>query len=102
MWDTVKRWAELADAAVVSEQDNTEKQADFKLKTAFAASATVEMQRLEKLQSYTHVTAPFNGTVMMRNFDSGDLIASGGGKELFRLAQTQKLRVFVQVPQPLA
>jgi RND family efflux transporter MFP subunit len=99
---TAKRWAELADAAVVSEQDNTEKQADFKLKTAFAASATAEMRRLEKLQSYTHVTAPFAGTVTMRNFDSGDLIASGAGKELFRLAQTQKLRVFVQVPQPLA
>ena len=86
----------------MSEQDNAEKQADLKLKTAFAASAGAEVRRLEKLQAFTRVTAPFAGTITVRNVDSGDLISAGGGKELFHLAQTHRLRVFVQVPQAMA
>ncbi len=99
---TAARWANLLKTASVSEQENAEKQADFKLKTALADSARAEVRRLEKLQSFTRLTAPFAGTITVRNIDSGDLIVAGGGKELFHLAQTQKLRVFVQVPQAMA
>jgi RND family efflux transporter MFP subunit len=60
------------------------------------------VRRLEKLRSFTSVTAPFAGTITVRNIDSGDLIVAAGGKELFHLAQTQMLRVFVQVPQAMA
>jgi len=99
---TAERWAGLLKTASVSEQENAEKQADFKLKTASLEYARAEVRRLEKLESYTRITAPFAGAITARNIDSGDLIVAGGGKELFHLAQTRKLRVFVQVPQAMA
>jgi len=99
---TAERWAVLVKSDGVSEQENAEKQADFKLKTASVASARAEVRRLEQIESYTRITAPFAGTITARNIDTGDLILEGAGKELFHLAQTRKLRVFVQVPQPMA
>ncbi|HEY3278594.1 MAG TPA: efflux RND transporter periplasmic adaptor subunit [Syntrophorhabdaceae bacterium] len=99
---TSERWAGLLKTASVSEQENAEKQADFKLKTASAEFARAEVRRLEKLQSFTRITAPFAGAVTVRNIDTGDLIVAGSGKELFHLAQTGKVRVFVQVPQAMA
>lgn len=99
---TSERWASLLKTASVSEQENAEKQADFKLKTATAESARAEVRRLEKLVAFARITAPFAGIVTVRNIDAGDLITSGGAKELFHLAQTQKLRVYVQAPQAMA
>ncbi|MFH0728614.1 MAG: efflux RND transporter periplasmic adaptor subunit [Pseudomonadota bacterium] len=99
---TATRWAELLKSASVSEQDAAEKQADFKLKTALADSAAAEVRRLERIQAFTRVTAPFSGTITVRNIDSGDLIVAAGTRELFHLAQTQKLRILVQVPQEMA
>jgi RND family efflux transporter MFP subunit len=99
---TAERWAGLLKTASVSEQENAEKQADFKLKTASVEYARAEVRRLEQLKSFTRITAPFAGTITVRNIDAGDLIVAGGGKELFHLAQTTKLRVFVQVPQDMA
>jgi len=99
---TAVRWAELLKTASVSEQDAAEKQADFKLKTALSASARAEVRRLEKIQEFTKVTAPFSGIITVRNIDAGDLIVAAGSRELFHLAQTRKLRVFVQVPQEMA
>jgi RND family efflux transporter MFP subunit len=99
---TAARWAELLTTASVSEQDAAEKQADLKLKTAIANSARSEVRRLEKIQSFSSVTAPFSGIITVRNIDSGDLITAAGSRELFHLAQTKKLRVFVQVPQEMA
>jgi RND family efflux transporter MFP subunit len=99
---TAVRWAELLKTASVSDQDAAEKQADFKLKTALAASAGAEVRRLEKIQDFTKVTAPFAGIITIRNIDAGDLIVAAGGRELFHLAHTKKLRIFVQVPQEMA
>lgn len=94
---TAARWAELLKTASVSEQENAEKQADLKLKEANVDAAKANVHRLADIQSFTHVTAPFAGTLTIRAIDVGDLISSG--KELFRLADTSKLRVFVRVPQ---
>jgi RND family efflux transporter MFP subunit len=99
---TAARYAGLVQSASVSEQENAEKQADLALKTASVASARAEVRRLEELQSFNRVTAPFAGTITLRNVDVGDLITATGGKELFRLAQTDKLRVYVRVPQAQA
>lgn len=99
---TAARWAGLLKTASVSEQEAAEKQADLKLKTALADSARADVRRLERLQSFSRVMAPFAGTVTVRNVDSGDLIVAAGSKEIFHLAQTKKLRVFVQVPQGMA
>ena len=99
---TAIRWAELLTTASVSEQDAAEKKADLKLKTAIANSARSEVRRLEKIQAFSRVIAPFPGIVTVRNIDSGDLIVAAGSRELFHLAQTKKLRIFVQVPQEMA
>ena len=99
---TADRWADLLKTSSVSEQENAEKQADFKLKTATVEAARANVHRLEQLVSFARVTAPFAGTITARNTDVGDLIVAGGSKELFRLAQTEKLRVYVRVPQTAA
>ncbi|HZV35544.1 MAG TPA: efflux RND transporter periplasmic adaptor subunit, partial [Verrucomicrobiae bacterium] len=94
---TADRWASLLKTASVSEQENAEKQADLKLKLAAVDTANANVHRLEDLESFTHVVAPFAGTLTSRLIDVGDLITTG--KEMFRLSDTSKLRVFVRVPQ---
>jgi membrane fusion protein, multidrug efflux system len=96
---TADRWTDLLKTSSVSEQENAEKQADFKLKTATVNAERANVHRLEQLVSFARITAPFAGTITARNTDVGDLIVAGSSKELFRLAQTEKLRVYVRVPQ---
>ncbi len=56
-----------------------------------------------KTQSFQRIVSPFDGTVTTRSVDVGDLIVAGsGGKELFHIAQADKLRVYVRVPEPNA
>ncbi len=96
---TAARWADLLKTASVSEQENAEKQADYTLKTATVEADRANVHRLEELQSFERILAPFAGTITARNTDVGDLITAGSGQELFHLAQTQTLRVYVRVPQ---
>jgi RND family efflux transporter MFP subunit len=98
---TAVRWTELLKTASVSEQETAEKSADYVLKQANVAAASANVQRLEDLKGFDHVTAPFAGTITVRNTDIGQLIAAESGPELFREAQTDPLRVYVRVPQPL-
>jgi len=96
---TADRYAGLLKTASVSEQDAQEKQADFAAKTASAAADRANLRRLEDLQGFARVRAPFAGIITARNIDVGELVAAGNAKELFRLAQTDKVRVYVYVPQ---
>lgn len=97
---TADRWTEVLKTASVSEQEAAEKQADHVLKQANVEAARANVERLEDLKTFDRVTAPFAGTVTARNTDIGQLIAAGSGPELFRMAQTDPLRVYVRVPQP--
>jgi len=99
---TAARWADLLKSASVSEQEAAEKQSDLELKAATVEAARANVRRLEDMQSFERVTAPFAGTITARNTDIGQLIAVGGNSELFRLAQTGTLRVYVRVPQAAA
>jgi RND family efflux transporter MFP subunit len=99
---TAARWAELLKTASVSEQEAAEKQADLEFKSASVQAAQANVRRLEETQSFQSVKAPFAGTITARKTDVGELIAAGNGKELFRLAQTRTLRVYVCVPQSAA
>jgi RND family efflux transporter MFP subunit len=99
---TARRYGELVKTSSVSEQENAEKQADLALKSAQVEAARANLRRLQELKGFARVTAPFSGTVTARKVDVGDLITAGGSKELFRLAQTNKLRVYAQVPQAMA
>jgi membrane fusion protein (multidrug efflux system) len=99
---TAARYTELVKSASVGEQETDEKQADLSVKTAQVKALRANTRRLEEIQSFARVTAPFAGTVTAREIDVGELIVAGSSKVLFRLAQTQKLRAFVRVPQTRA
>lgn len=99
---TSERWVDLLKTASVSEQETAEKQADYELKKANLEAARANLHRLEDLKSFARVTAPFAGTITARDTDVGQLITAGNGRWLFRLAQTNPLRVYVHVPQTLS
>lgn len=96
---TADRWSNLVKTASVSDQENAEKQSDYILKQANVEAARANLQRLQDLKGFDSVTAPFNGVITARNTDIGQLISAGSGAELYRMAQTDPLRVYVQVPQ---
>jgi RND family efflux transporter MFP subunit len=98
---TADRWTNLLKTASVSEQETVEKTADYTLKLANVEAARANLQRLDDLKTFDRVTAPFDGTVTLRNTDIGQLISADSGPELFRVAQTNPLRIYVRVPQPL-
>ena len=68
------------------------------------AAADANVERLRQLEGFKRVVAPFAGVITRRNVDVGDLIDAGGGagRALFLLAQTDPLRVYVNVPQSYA
>ncbi len=98
---TDERWKELLKTASVSEQEAAEKAAARETAAASVEASRANVRRLEQLVSFQRVVAPFAGTITIRAVDVGDLIvASSGGSQLFHLAQTEKLRVYVRVPEP--
>jgi RND family efflux transporter MFP subunit len=101
---TANRWKFLLKSDSVSKQETEEKTGDAEAKTAMVASAKANLQRLQKLEGFKHVLAPFDGVVTARETDIGALInaGSGVGPELFRVADRAKLRIYVQVPQTYA
>ncbi len=99
---TAKRWKEMLQAHTVSSQEADEKASDLELKRATVEAAKANVQRLTEVVGFARVTAPFAGIITARRLDVGQLVTAGAGQELFRLAQTDKLRVFVHVPQNYA
>ncbi len=101
---TNKRWQGLLSTESVSQQDADEKAGDAAAKKAALASAAANVARLRDLESFKRVVAPFDGVVTVRNTDIGALINAGqsSGSELFRVADTHKLRIYVQVPETYA
>jgi membrane fusion protein, multidrug efflux system len=100
---TDARWQTLLKTASVSEQEAAEKSAGRETAAASVEAERANVRRLEELVSFQRVIAPFTGTVTRRQVDIGDLIVAGsGGQELFHMAQTGKLRVYVHVPEPYA
>ena len=101
---TNKRWQGLLSTESVSRQDADEKAGDAAAKKAAVDSAAANVARLRELESFKRVVAPFDGVVTARNTDIGALINAGqnSGSELFRIADIQKLRIYVQVPEAYA
>jgi RND family efflux transporter MFP subunit len=101
---TAERWRALRKTDSVSKQETEEKIGDAQAKAAMVASARANVARLQKLEGFKHVVAPFDGVVTARETDVGALInaGSGQGPELFRVADRTKLRIYVQVPQTYA
>jgi len=99
---THERWQGLLKTESVSHQEADEKAGDFATKHQITAAARANLQRVRDLRGFQRVVAPFDGTITARNTDVGRLIATGTGAELFHIADTRKLRVYVQVPQAYA
>jgi RND family efflux transporter MFP subunit len=100
---TAERYAGLLKSDSVSKQEADNAEGDYAAKKAALESAQANLRRLEELQSFEKIYAPFSGVITARNTDIGALIDSGssGGTrtELFHMAQPDRLRVYVNVPE---
>ena len=100
---TAARYEFLLKSDSVSKQDVDNTVGDLRAKKAMVDSAADNVRRLEQLQSFEKVYAPFDGVLTARETDIGQLIvgnlSSGTSKELFRVASINPLRVYVNVPQ---
>jgi RND family efflux transporter MFP subunit len=101
---TAVRWQLLLKTHSVSVQDVDVRNSDLAAKQAIVKAAAANVERLQVLEGFKKIVAPFNGLVTARNTDVGDLINVGGGTgaELFILSDTHKLRLYVNVPQNYA
>lgn len=98
---TAQRWQSLLETASVSKQEVDERTGDLAAKQSIVNALQANVERLQVLQRYTRLVAPFDGTVTAHNTDVGALINAGGGAsaELFVVSDIQRLRVYVSVPQ---
>jgi len=100
---TSDRYSDLLKTDSVSKQEADNAVGDYAAKQATVQSAQANVKRLEELQSFQKIYAPFSGVITARNTDVGALIDSGssGGprSELFHIAQPDKLRVYVSDPR---
>ncbi|MGA3078590.1 MAG: efflux RND transporter periplasmic adaptor subunit [Bryobacteraceae bacterium] len=96
------RWRELRRTDSVSQQELDQKTSDYAQAQANMAAADANVRRLQEMESFKHVYAPFAGVLTRRNVDIGALVNAGNGgsgKELFNLALIDPLRVYVSVPE---
>jgi RND family efflux transporter MFP subunit len=99
---TAARFQDLLKSDSVSKQDTDNAVGDFQAKKAMVQSAQFNVKRLQDLQSFQKIYAPFEGVITVRKTDIGALINSGNGGpalELFHIAATRTMRVYVNVPQ---
>lgn len=97
---SAERWQNLRKTDSVSQQEADTQSSGYQQAQANLAAADANVRRLEQLESFKHVYAPFSGVLVKRNVDPGALINAGsGGVELFILAKVDLLRVFTNVPQ---
>jgi multidrug efflux pump subunit AcrA (membrane-fusion protein) len=116
---TSVRYSDLLKSDAVSQQDTDNAVSDTKAKITMVKSAQANVSRLEELQGFEKITAPFDGVIIARNTDNGQLINSGNtssgsntavgnnaagtaavnSHELFHIAALNTLRVFINVPQ---
>lgn len=99
---TAARWQNLLRTNSVSKQETDQAVSDLSAKQATVDSMMANVRRLEQLQSFEKVYAPFSGVITARNTDIGALINAGAGaqpQELFHMAAVDKLRVYVALPE---
>jgi RND family efflux transporter MFP subunit len=112
---TAQRWTSLAAKGVVSRQENDQYQSQYQSRLAGleslekavgvqrsnVAAAEASLARIQRMQTYLVVKAPFDGVITLRNVDVGALV-NAGTTLLFRIAQTSTLRTYLNVPQAQA
>jgi RND family efflux transporter MFP subunit len=98
---TAQRWTTLVKSQWVSQQDSDNKTAAAAATKATMDAASANVKRLQALESFKSIVAPFDGVVTARNTDIGALINAGSnaGQALFEVSDLHKVRIYVQVPQ---
>lgn len=102
---SAERWENLRKSDSVSAQEADAQTSGYKQAQANLAAADANVRRLEQLESFKRVYAPFSGVLTKRNVDPGALINAGAGaagRELFDIARVDPLRVYTSVPQAYA
>jgi len=101
---TAARWQHLLETDSVSHQETDQAVSDLRSKEALVNANQANVERLEQLQAFERVVAPFDGVITARNTDIGALVQgdNSGPKELFHIAAIQKLRVYIPVPEVYA
>lgn len=103
------RYETLAEQKLVSKSAVEQQQAQAATDEATVAAAEsnvtaqeANVRRLQELQGFAKVTAPFAGTITTRTVDRGTLVGGGGATPMFTLVATDPVRIFVDVPQSVA
>jgi len=99
---TAERWQKLLQKNAVSKQETDQATSDLNARRAALSAQQANVRRLQQLQSFEKIYAPFDGVITARNTDIGDLIQAGENttpQELFHLSAINRLRVFVPVPE---
>jgi RND family efflux transporter MFP subunit len=99
---TATRYQGLLNTDAVSQQDVDVNNQNLDAQKANVEAASANVNRLEQMQGFEKVTAPFDGTITQRLTDIGDLINAGNGgtgHELFRIAKVNVIRAYVTVPE---
>jgi RND family efflux transporter MFP subunit len=99
---TADRWQKLLLKNAVSTQERDQASSDLNARRSALSAQEANVRRLQQLQSFEKIYAPFEGVITARNTDIGDLIQAGENitpQELFHLSSVDRLRVFVPVPE---
>lgn len=111
---TAQRYQDLIGRNAVSQQDTDNAATQLDARNTQVASAAANVRRLEELQSFERIEAPFDGVITARNLDIGQLITTtgstttagagtiSGNKQIFDISAIRTLRVFINVPQVYA
>jgi RND family efflux transporter MFP subunit len=99
---TADRWQKLLLKNAVSKQESDQFSSDLNARRSVLSAQEANVRRLQQLQGFEKIYAPFDGVITARNTDIGDLIQAGENttpQELFHLSSVDRLRVFVPVPE---
>ena len=99
---TAARYRDLIQSNSVSQQEVDNNNQNFNAQTANVQAASAEVRRLEQMQGFENIYAPFDGVITARKTEVGDLINAGNsgvGAELFRISNIATMRIYVNVPE---
>lgn len=99
---TAERYQDLIKTNSVAQQEVDQNNQNLASQQANAQAASAAVARLEQMQGFEKVYAPFDGVITERKTDFGDLINAGNsgvGRELFHISLISTVRVFVNVPE---
>ncbi len=98
---TAERYRILLKEQAVTPQESEEKNGALDVRLADVRTGEAHLRRLEQMRAFQKISAPFHGTITARNIEKGSLISAGAGdaRWLFKLQQTDTLRLFVSIPQ---